>query len=161
MKINVIVVILISKKSKGGFMKIRSGFVSNSSSSSFVVYGAVIDFDAEKFLNILKGIDEAKYNKVMNDFKAECIDNGIDEPDNDDIFEYAFEDRYGLVDILLECMGADNFNVNIYDGNMSIGREYNTIGDDETGKQFKDSVLSTLKVFGVTECEHIDEVVQC
>ena len=141
-------------------MKIRNGFVSNSSSSSFVVYGAIIDFDAEHFLNILKGIDETKYNEILNIFKNECIDNGINEPDDNDIFDFVDENPYVLVETLLEFMGLNNFKIDIYDGNVAIGREYSTIRDDETGKQFKDSVLSTLKVFGVTECRHIDEVVE-
>jgi hypothetical protein len=87
-------------------MKIRVGFVSNSSSSSFCIYGTTISkIDIEK----ITGED----------------------------FDY---DTGKLEDITgLECF-APGEGSTIY-----IGRSYSSIRDDESGKQFKDSVENALK----------------
>lgn len=77
-------------------MKYRSGFVSNSSSTSFCIYGVC-------FENI-------------NEAKREALDN---------------ESMYSVYD---------------YDGDrMWVGRSWSAIGDDETGKQFKESTEQKIQ----------------
>ena len=71
-------------------MKIRAGFVSNSSSVSFCIYGIWVDHPEEELWEVAEGL-------------------GL----------YCHRDQYG-------------------DG-LYIGRTWKTIGDDETGKQFKET----------------------
>jgi len=100
-------------------MKSRLGFVSNSSSSSFSVYGCYVrsssdDFDTNYDLNI---ISRAAYDSNL-DF---------------------IQDRY--------------------DGWAVIGLSWDEIGDDETGKEFRNRVQSTIaKILGnEKKCETITE----
>jgi hypothetical protein len=87
-------------------MKIRTGFVSNSSSSSFCVYGAYVDY--EKFDELLK----------------EQLD-------------------------ILASAGIEEHGSPYEDDTNMIGRSWTSIKDDETGRQFKDSVEAAMKqVFG-------------
>ena len=47
------------------------------------------------------------------------------------------------------------------DGDVWIGKEWSSIGDDETGRQFKESVKSELEKFlgPDVECEtHVEEI---
>jgi len=103
-------------------MKIRSGFVSNSSSSSFLIYGISLDSDV-----ILKALNVS-------------IDEESDEYE-DDIYE--------LLEGKLPSGGKFEYH-NPYDcGEWAIGKSWSNVGDDETGRQFKDSVESELKaIFG-------------
>ena len=97
-------------------MKIRQGFVSNSSSQSFCIYGAAPSFeDMEMFLpeEIDKTDENWKYEIDWNEHEGKICE----------VFgkEFSFYFDY-------EC---DDFY---------IGRSLETLKDDETGKQFRESV---------------------
>ncbi len=79
-------------------MKTRLGFVSNSSSSSFCVYG--VDFGSGMIMT---------------------------QEDVDYMSENKLHDETGEHD------------------SVYIGREWQSIGDDETGRQFKDSIAGAIE----------------
>ena len=81
-------------------MKIREGFVSNSSSTSFCIYGAPISYrDMDK---VEEWMETCGLNKI---FVVKCTD----------------------------------------DDAAYVGREFKTIGDEETGAAFKKNVVDVLE----------------
>jgi hypothetical protein len=120
-------------------MKIRQGFVSNSSSSSFCIYGTELDIE-----------DIKKYAPKDTNFD-----------DGDWMYELEWRD----VQQSIEKKVGENMSV-FYDyecAEVYIGREFTTLEDDETGADFKASVEKRLKeVFGDGyKYGFIEETVQC
>ena len=100
-------------------MKIRKGFISNSSSSSFLMYGVYAD--ADEILECLKA-------------------TGFIPKDVEDIGEWYWDDG----DTKLSAKGLNMESP--YEGeNVVIGVSWSSIGDDETGKQFKDRIQKIIK----------------
>jgi|WetSurMetagenome_2_1015567.scaffolds.fasta_scaffold142667_4 hypothetical protein len=85
-------------------MKIRNGFVSNSSSSSFLIYGSFIT-DSQ-----INGISREVLEKIIEDNKLD-IETFFGEGDD---YQY-------------------------------IGKSWDSIKDDETGKQFKSHIEEEVK----------------
>ncbi len=108
-------------------MKIRNGFVSNSSTSSFCIYGA--------YLSDFKG----GVKEVLRDC-AKKIDKNVDD--------YKQWDLYELLEGILDKSGLEFYMP--YDGDsVCVGRSWASIKDNETGLQFKQSVKEKVKeVFG-------------
>jgi hypothetical protein len=102
-------------------MKIRHGFVSNSSSSSFCIFGIYVNkeelLSAQELLN--KGLLKEE------DFKYKCW--------KEDPSEYI--SKIGLT---VDSMPDD------YD-KLYIGNEWTSVKDDETGSQFKERTINALK----------------
>jgi hypothetical protein len=95
-------------------MKIRNGFVSNSSSSSFCIFAA--DENSKTLKTIKQRIEEADGEH----------DLGFDE-----VAEQV-------------CEGTNLGYWSDSGSEILIGRSWDTVGDDETGRQFKDSVINKL-----------------
>lgn len=114
-------------------MKIRNGFVSNSSSSSFHIYGA--------------RIEESEIRKILIEEEI-ATEEGLNQYGPWEFFE-EFECKFKG----LSCFPY-------YDGEcVYIGRTYSSIGDDETGGEFKKSATEAVKkYFGdEVECEEYEE----
>lgn len=94
-------------------MKVRNGFVSNSSSSSFCIFGACLDSSEAR--ELVKDVEDLK-------------DAGLY-----DIREYLEEKTP------LSIYVPPDF------GMLYIGRDWDSVKDDETGKQFKENVKDELK----------------
>lgn len=111
-------------------MKIRHGFVSNSSTSSFCIYGTCIsDSELEEILR--------------PEYKA-MIALAENEPDED-------EPEYDWGTILDDLFSEEEGDWTYYDiggdGEIYIGRSVTDIKDDETGRQFKDKVEAVIKKY--------------
>lgn len=115
-------------------MKIRSGFVSNSSSSSFCIYGTQVKYD--DFINGVK-------NAFKNNQEIISVIEQIEEE---------YNSRSESIESILSLLNRHNLN-NVCDyyyipeeySSYYIGREFSGIKDNETGKEFKEGVEKFLK----------------
>jgi hypothetical protein len=94
-------------------MKIRSGFVSNSSSSSFCIYGAYVD--ESDMLDLFVNAGLATEEEMKEDF-----------------------DSYGIADIVcnMEKLKEITFLGNDC-GGAYVGIDISRMGEDETKREFK------------------------
>jgi len=118
-------------------MKIRNGFVSNSSSSSFCIYGVSVDKSS-----IME-------EKTFMDFAKKEI-NVINQ--NDDDFEINDEDlNFDMINDILDAI-LNDFNLpgsyGPYDWNTAyIGRSWQGIKGKETADEFKENVQKNIEEF--------------
>lgn len=127
-------------------MKVRMGFVSNSSSSSFCIYGAEIDKEAlKKILQSKKNIENEKEKRVKKAQEAygkvpleEYLKlKALADEDLEDSFG---EDFYEQFNKLIAKFGLAYYDQSGEGESFCIGRNFTDMKDDETKGQFKESV---------------------
>lgn len=150
-------------------MKTRQGFVSNSSTSSFCIYGTALRLDND--ISIIETLQKIK--KEDKTFYEKCIKNYHgDEDIKDELLNIdqltskqteklekvdLQRDNYDVIETLAEIFEFELFSPG-YDNECYFGKSWSKIKDDETGKQFKDYVNQMVKsLFNKNDCETIEE----
>jgi hypothetical protein len=113
-------------------MKVRVGFVSNSSSSSFLIYG--ISMSESKIVDMMKEM-------FPEDVKEYCTCDE-DSSYRDDIWE--------ICEVLTDKLGEGfEFHRPDENGDVYVGKSLTRQKDEETGAEFKASVdVAIKKIFG-------------
>ena len=120
-------------------MKIRAGYVSNSSTSSFCIVGVKCG--------------ELYFNADMELFRSKLEGIGFEKPDVDmmglpellinlyhHLFGKSYHDMFGDLEIVN--------GISEYNGDVIVGLDISRMRDDETLAQFKERVLSELQKIG-------------
>ncbi len=133
-------------------MKQRNGFVSNSSSTSFCIYGTTIEKDYLEIFRLIKHKTPEEFYKLRD-----WVEKEWDEPKEiltwmDTIDEYDELpdgiDNFDIGDICSDVFGDGMYAHQPYgcDGDtIYIGREWCEIKDNETGGEFKKDVEDKIK----------------
>ena len=133
-------------------MKTRYSLVSNSSATSFCIYGTCFESDPftvefiKKFKEKNPEIIESYINKVKDKDYMKSTVEALRNPDiiKDSDEDFEWREVFG-------SMFPDGISMNHnYDcGCYWFGQSWRTIGDDQTGKQFKEEIEKKIKdVFG-------------
>jgi len=146
-------------------MKIRQGFVSNSSSSSFCIYGVEIDHKELYELAIRLGFEvekeepevKTKEQKHLEQFLRGKDNKLAEERDGVELYEYESYDPYDLIDYINEQVIKVKCFTAYCGENYYIGREFKSIEDKETGKSFKKSIENELDELDILELPKIIE----
>jgi len=109
-------------------MKIRNGFVSNSSSSSFLIYGFYFE-------------DKKSFNKVFEEEIKKFLDDGEDSGDFD----------VEEIDWCEPCIDGMKIHAPGEWYNIYVGQSWDSIGDDETGRAFKQKIAKWGEKYGLIE----------
>jgi hypothetical protein len=150
-------------------MKCRFGFVSNSSSQSFLIYGKVSTEEEmtnalmnnvsfirnmlnEKLANASRDLEVKILNRTLKDLDEETNKNA------DDL------DYFELSDLFMEILNKLSLlqtHFSPYDGDVYVGGDPRTMQDDETMYSWKKRIEEELARFGLLgnseECEWLEE----
>lgn len=121
-------------------MKVRTGFVSNSSSSSFCAFGRCFHLDKSKDIDAFDNILEALgYEETIEELK--------DDKDID------------LDEFLIDVGGNHDLIIRYSSGLNTIyaGGDYGDVEGSSTFDEFRTRVMSILG----PDCEHINQVTDC
>lgn len=113
-------------------MKIRTDFVSNSSSSSFVIVGKIFDYDV--VYDVLK-----KNPNVI----AEKFDLSRDDDFEDFVYDYGIEEIIGAFGLDAQEEGDGDHE------RVLIGLDPTQMTDDQTLKSFKEEITNKLNDVGL------------
>jgi hypothetical protein len=122
-------------------MKSRGGFVSNSSSSSFVLYGAYVPIDLDNPVIL------ALFETAVKESRWECDEETTLE---DSVSEQSYE----AAELLADAAGLE---YGLPEGSEPcFGLSPQSFKDDETGAEFKARARAALARIGFTEepCWH-------
>jgi hypothetical protein len=138
-------------------MKIRDGFVSNSSSSSFCIWGAYIEDPEDVYAILRKKFKENFQDKDMRALRKKLCE---EHPGDDKDTQYSIAwDEVEFSELMDEIGVFWSSN----DDGWWVGQEWCDIGDDETGRQFKERVDAQLQKYGLLAdndiCETFNESV--
>jgi hypothetical protein len=134
-------------------VKVRTGFVSNSSTTSFLIYGVSLRDKSIDLISAIKKFRDNNFQKfqtILDELLQVNNELGLFLSDLDSI-----TDEETLIDLLIEdpfTLGEMLGNIKILTGSSYMvyyGKSWDEIKDDETGAQFKERINKKIrKIFG-------------